>query len=660
MSVSGTHTLRVAWDLWSREGLFSELLELLKKYPCETDSVALFTSSTHPPLPLEELSRRTELAKATMKRLREAGFSAGINILGTIGHHEEDLENSLSGDYSFMTGQNGEVCRGSYCMNDGRFLREFVVPTYELLADAHPDFIWIDDDIRYGHMPIGNGCFCDGCVRLFNEKNGTDFTRESLVRELNGENTELRRLWLRHNSGAITRLFRLISRTVRSRDENITLGFMTGERYVEGYAFEEFARALSEDGKYEIMWRPGGGAYTDYCFDEIVRKIGQVGRQCALLPSFVTVIREETENFPYQLLKKTPTSTALEGAWSMTAGCTGAALNILPSEAGEPLEVAVPHLRAINRLSPFYRYLRDTVGGKQPFGIGTAWGPDSQAALPRGEFVSGWGGKYADFAEELFDFGLPQAYAPQNSCVTLVHGNAVSTRTEDEARMLLSGGVYMDALALEVFDRMGLGSLTGFGKGGCIPVDAREKYLPHELNRGFEGGLRNCRQAFNPGDSFALVQTDPSAEALACLTDYHGGQLCPVSHGLFENALGGRISVGGYYPFGWISDSFKTLQLKRLMVRLSGGTLPSYVETYCRIRNHSFVENGRCTVALLNPTNESLEDLVVAVRSDRRTASLRRMNGETVLLTEHRPMEEGYCFFRIPCIPPYEMAVIEA
>ncbi|RAZ93838.1 hypothetical protein DK853_38230, partial [Klebsiella oxytoca] len=81
----------------------------------------------------------------------------------------------------------------------------------------------------------------------------------------------------------------------------------------------------------------GGGAYTDYCFDDIVEKEEEIGRQNALLPPYVTISLSEIENFPYQLVKKTPTSTALEAALSMTSGCTGAAFNILPSETGEPL-----------------------------------------------------------------------------------------------------------------------------------------------------------------------------------------------------------------------------------------------------------------------------------------------------------------------------------
>ena len=655
------HSIRIASDLWLDEKRFNEFLRLLKKYPCEIGQIALFTASTHPPLTIEETQRRIAIIENRMKTIRNAGFSAGINILGTIGHHEEDLKAGLGDKYTYMTGEDGRVCRGSYCMNDESFLREYVVPVYGILAKSHPDFIWIDDDIRYGHMPIGNGCFCDKCISKFNRENNTSHTRESLVYELNYGGLDSRRAWLRHNSGAIINLFKVISATVRGINENIVLGFMTGERYMEGYAFKEFADALSENGKYPIMWRPGGGAYTDYCYGEIVKKAEEAGRQNAYLPENVTIRQYELENFPYQLLKKSPESTALEAAWCMTAGCTGAAFNIVPSETGEPVETIEEHLKKINSLTPFYRLLSEKIEGKQPFGICHGWFPDSQLAVPKGQFVREWGGIYAGFADELFDFGLPQTNLHKNASVLLLKGECIVHKSDEEIRKILSNGIYSDAYALEVLNDRGFGAETGFKVEKEFPVDTRELYNAHPLNAKIEGGLRNCRQAFNFGESFGLVPTGEGAESLSSLTDYHGNTLSEVGLGIFENKLGGRVAVGGYYPFTWVSDYFKTKQLKELMLYLSDNTLPSYVETYCRIRNHSFVGEKGVILALLNPTNRFLENIVVAIKTDAESAKCWDMDcNETSLKAEVRDAANGYRFFSVAAIKPFEMVVIEA
>ena len=669
MKLFRPHCIRVAVENWIDPERFGELTDLLAKYPGGIGQVALFTSAVHSPLTLEELGRRAEIMKDRFAVIREKGLSPAVNILATVGHHEEDLGHTPAGNYTLMTGADGRVCRGSVCMNDGRYLCEIVIPAYRILAGTGPDAIWVDDDVRYGHIPIGNGCFCESCIALFNRENGTSFTRETLVGALEAGDPDVRQAWLKHNSGAISRLLGAIGDTVREIDPGIRLGFMTGERYFEGYAFSEWAEALSGGGKYPISWRPGGGAYEDICFDTIVEKSEQIGRQNAYLPAYVTESVSEVENFPYQMIRKSPVSTAVEGAWNMTAGCTGAAFNILPSETGEPVSNAEAHLRAIDGRLPLYRLLAEKTAGKQPVGIGTAWRPDDQRAVP-GSFIGGWGGMYASYARELFDFGLPECYRPDRAVVTLLTGGCLGVFSDEEILSLLRGGVYADAGALGELDRRGFSALAGFGAGEAIPADARERYEECPINAGIAGGIRNARQAFHPGDSFALIPRgeDGRTGILSSLVDYHGGVLASCCLGTYENREGGRLAAAGYYPYSWISDAFKTAQLKRLMLWLSGGRLPSWVDTCCRIRNRTFAENGKTTVALFNPTNAPIEGLTVAVRTncargtftDQR-GGVRRPGGEK----REGPagfaeLTEKYRFFAVGTLAPYEIGILEA
>ncbi len=652
------HSIRVAYDVCENDSQFNQLLELLKKYPCGISQVSLFTSGIHSPRSLAEMEKRASIIKGRLESIRKLGLYAGINNLTTIGHHEEDLEHCVKGNYTNMTGVDGGICRGSFCMNDENFLEEYVKPCYIAFAKAKPDHIWIDDDIRYGHLPIGFGCFCDVCIDKFNKENGTSFSRETLIKELDSGNMELKKAWLRHNSNAIINILKLIGDTVRSIDPNIMLGFMTGERYFEGYAFKEFAEALSDGGKYEIMWRPGGGAYTDYRFDEIVEKSEQIGRQNAYLPHYVTISQSEIENFPYQILKKTPTSTALEAALTMTSGCTGAAFNILPTETGEDLANIVPHLKAIDRILPFYELLSEKTAGKQPFGIQTGWRPDSQLAVKN--FTNGYGGMFAAFARELFDFGLPQSYRADLSAVKILKGNCMEAWTDDEIIEVLKGGVYMDASALNYINSRGFSDLTGFAVGKEIPVDAIECYKKHHINNGFENNIRNGRQAFNPNSSFELIPTKQNTQCLSQIIDYHNKITADCCMGIYKNEMGGTVCVSGYYPFDWISDYNKTLQLKRLMVELSNNELPSYVESYLRIRNHTFVCGNKITVALCNPTNEYYEKVKVAIKTDSDKAFCYDQKcNKYELSAEDRTEASPYRIFEVKELRPFEMELIE-
>ena len=181
-------------------------------------------------------------------------------MLSTIGHHEENLPNSLSGDYTPMTDPNGNVCRGSFCPNDPR-LHEYIAQVYQAIASIHPDYIWIDDDVRlFGHGPIAACCFCDACVALFSKRSGTSFTRESL-RDAMGAGTlqerlQLRRAFLQHNRDTISALFKLIETTVHAGAPGLPLGFMTGDRFYEGYDFDTWAEVLTGPSQSPVLWRP--------------------------------------------------------------------------------------------------------------------------------------------------------------------------------------------------------------------------------------------------------------------------------------------------------------------------------------------------------------------------------------------------------------------
>ena len=98
-----------------------------------------------------------------------------------------------------------------------------------MTASAKPDYIWIDDDVRFGHMPIGYSCFCDNCLRIFKDEYGVLYSRESLKKAMNEgtveEKLKIREAWLQHNRNTISGLFSLIEKTVHSVDPSIASGF---------------------------------------------------------------------------------------------------------------------------------------------------------------------------------------------------------------------------------------------------------------------------------------------------------------------------------------------------------------------------------------------------------------------------------------------------
>lgn len=143
------NSLRVGADRWESEEEFAALIKLLDEYRDCIDQVAFLTTYFHPPMPLEMARRMCSSLANRVTRVRELGFSCGFNILATVGHHPERLDETLQGDWTYMTNIEGEVCLGSRCMNNHAYLEEYVRPLYMIHCAAKPDFIWIDDDIRY-------------------------------------------------------------------------------------------------------------------------------------------------------------------------------------------------------------------------------------------------------------------------------------------------------------------------------------------------------------------------------------------------------------------------------------------------------------------------------------------------------------------------------
>ena len=251
--------LRVGLDHWLYDNDFNDLKKFLNENREAVDSVTLFTNNCHSPMTLETAEKRCGILKKRIASVKEMGFSCGINNLATIGHHEQYLDESFNGNYYHMTNIDGAECKGSFCPNDENYRREYLSRLYSMFTAVEPDHIWIDDDIRYAHFPIGNGCFCEGCIKTFGGIVGQSFTRERLKTALSDiSNIGLRKKWLDFQSEKITSLLAFLANTVYSRNENIKLGIMSGERYLEGFDFKKWAEALSQNGKHRIMWRPGG------------------------------------------------------------------------------------------------------------------------------------------------------------------------------------------------------------------------------------------------------------------------------------------------------------------------------------------------------------------------------------------------------------------
>ncbi|MGV8139882.1 MAG: hypothetical protein AB2L20_32245 [Mangrovibacterium sp.] len=652
-------SFRIGTPLWISERRCNELFALFDKYKGVTDEITFFTSGTHAPLPLNVFKERTAILKERMSQARERGYKTGINILTTIGHHNENLENSLQGDYVPMTNIDGATCKGSFCPNDEQ-MREYIRKIYQFTTNANPDYIWIDDDIRFGHMPIGNGCFCDRCLQIFEEESGLNYTRESLKKAFNegqtAEKLKIREAWLQHNRNTISHLFELIEKTVHEINPAMPLGFMTGDRFFEGYDFENWANTLAGANHAPVMWRPGGGYYEDSNTDGLAGKSHDIGRQVSLLPEEVVSIQSEIENFPYQRLKKAAHIVVLEACSHIAAGCTGAAFNVL-SMYDEPLDEYEALISRLQESRPFFDLLAQSLGRSSIHGVQTFW---NKSSCVTGSLKDGnWTGSGCPLVNhEFYDIGLPVCYSNKCASVTILGKDNVLTLPKEEIKKLLSGGVYMDAEALQQLNEMGFDEFTGFEITGSETKDCIEKFTDHPLNGEFTGRERDNRQSFWNSRAFMLRKTDEKAQTLAGLIDYAGKEVAACTTGIYENKLGGRICVAGYYPWTFMENLSKSSQMKAVFRWLSRDSLPGYIASFQKINLWiREPQNGKIALAFTNSSFDPAEDIVLMLKTDQKTIRLYDMDcNETVIRSSGQ--DGPYQKFVIPEVAPWQMRLV--
>lgn len=656
-------SFRICASLWLDEGFFGDLLDLFDRFDGIKDDIVLFTSDTHAPLSLESMRERAPIIADRLAKIRERGYGAGVNILTTIGHHEENFSGSLTGGFTRMTNIQGEVSRAVLCPNDERS-RDYIRQLYEIIASCKPDYIWIDDDVRFGHMPIGNGCFCDNCLGIFESESGTRFTRESLRDAFNNGRTDIRKLWIEHNRNTINRLFELIEKTVHTIEPRMPLGFMTGDRFFEGYDFDRWAKTLAGPANTPVFWRPGGGFYADNCMSELAGKSHDIGRQVSLLPPWVECIQSEIENFPYQALKKSAHATALEAASHIAAGCTGTAFNVLTANAkpgtNANLHQYEPILERIAESRPFYDLLAQTFCRSAPEGIYTGWNKNS-IITGEGDWLNcDHPGTSGSHASELLELGLPAAYCLDHAQITALTRESALAMDDQTIIKILSSGVYMDAKALECLNKLGYGQFTGFDVDGYIDHDGIEELIDHPVNGGLAGSRRDCRQSFlfwlQPAAN--LVPRDDACATLSHLNDYSGKELSDCCMGIYENSLGGRVCIAGYYPWTFVQEYSKSTQIKSLMRWLSCGKLAAYIGSYHKINLWARrTQDGRQAVAFTNSSHDSTDDLTIMLRTDKDMLSVFDMACDETIVTAKNTFSD-YKEFVLPTVEPWHMGLL--
>ena len=127
---------------------------------------------------------------------------------------------------------------------------------------------------------------------------------------------------------------------------------------------------------------------------------------------------------------------------------------------------------------------------------------------------------------------------------------------------------------------------------------------------------------------------------------------------IFENRLGGRICVCGYYPWTFLHSLSKTAQMKAVMRWLSRDRLPAYVASYHKVNLWARrPSDGRLAVALLNASFDPAEELTLALLTPSDAVEVFDMDGkgQTMRMTGR---DGPYRRFTLPPVEPWTMRLV--
>jgi hypothetical protein len=129
---------------------------------------------------------------------------------------------------------------------------------------------------------------------------------------------------------------------------------------------------------------------------------------------------------------------------------------------------------------------------------------------------------------------------------------------------------------------------------------------------------------------------------------------------VFENPLGGRIAVCGYYPWSFLHNLSKSTQMKSVMRWLSRDRLPAYVASFHKVnlwvRQPS---EGQLAVAMVNSGFDPAvaPDLVLRTRAEQ--LRVFDMRGRETAVSAGRT-DGPYRHFTLSTIEPWSMRIIVA
>ncbi len=594
----------IAIRLQPTNELFDETLDALLKIPGACDEVWL-TCNFH--RPLAEISSTVEALKPAVAKIEAAGLRVVFeaNVL-------ERADND-KGDYSYkeLVGSDGKAATNAYCPA-GAALSAQMNEAIKLFAALKPYAIYLGDDLSLDSVKYG--CFCDTCVKQFNNKNGVSYTTSTVVRAIL-QDVNVRAKYIDMNKRHLAELAGGMAKAAMTVYKDIYIGVETC--YLTNYLGDNINpifKAIHDATNKAVFVRPGGGYYNDHNAKQVFDKVLNNSWAISLLPDYVEIRRHEIENASYTALGKSLGGTLVEASLGLAYGANSLSFSICGSD-NEPISTREAMWRAMAKYRNYWQGLIDdqvTADGEKTgvAGLRFAYFSDMWKIVVAGDSATKmfWANTEKEAGRTLIDIGVPLTYEDDFCGAYLLHPDIIDDLTDDNIKFLLTQNVYTDGLAIKKLIARGFGDqLPSVSTSGSYS----EVYTDHEAN-GRCAGLRADL------DSYAAPQRQTFTLKSNCVALAHYTGTENVSSVLIKTNAGSTWVADGLDLWTEFLNGVRRSRISIVAQYLSGDMIPARLESDDRVALIVRAEKDGTFVSatLQNATIGKTYPIVVAVKAD--------------------------------------------
>ncbi len=422
-----------------------------------------------------------------IKRLREAGVGYQLNFQNLLGANTQGSDFSNLYNWENLVDHKGREAKGAGCPIGEEFRRQSE-KKLKIWAETKPDVIWLDDDFRMHNHGTPNDaiiegesfyldfyCFCDKHIKLFNERVGGNYTRETIVDEIlrPGEPTKIRKEFMDFLSDTMTESAEWIEKTVHSVSPDTRLALMTSMPDIhaaEGRKWNEFLTALS--GEFAPILRPTFGPYREQDqpprdFISSYSRLNQLTEHLREAGLKNVELCPEVENTQFTVWAKSTASSSYQLSLSAFMGCKDITLSLYDLDGGaffeepayeEMLKVQKPFLDTVLSLE---------LSEAEELGIAipTTGCSGKGYIANKGDDYESIGGKGRYIENYFLKMGVPCKFvSPSNFDKAEVFAlDEYSARflSNADLKKILSSSVFLDGGAADVLCKRGFAEYIG-------------------------------------------------------------------------------------------------------------------------------------------------------------------------------------------------------